>query len=127
MRHFVIFSILLVLSINSYSQHYKKDGSLDMRYRENKTYSPQSYNSNSSVRYQNGYTKSNNTYVQPHYKTNINSTNRDNFSVNGNSNPYTGKKGTRAADYSSKSYNYCRFRSMFTPHSVLCSPPIPGC
>jgi ATP-binding cassette subfamily B protein len=22
---------------------------------------------------------------------------------------------------------YCRFRSMFTPRSVLCSPPIPGC
>ena len=77
-----------------------------MRYRENKTYSPQSYNSNSSVRFQNGYIKSNNAYVQPHYKTNKNSTNRDNFSVSGNSNPYTGKKGSRAEDYSPKSNNY---------------------
>ena len=32
---------------------------------------------NSSVRYQSGYTRSNGTYVQGHYKTSSNSTNHD--------------------------------------------------
>lgn len=40
-----------------------------------------------------GYTKSNGTYVKPHYRTAPNSTNRDNFSTRGNTNPYTGKSG----------------------------------
>lgn len=41
----------------------------------------------------NGYYKSNGTYVQPHYRTAPNSTNRDNFSTIGNTNPYTGVSG----------------------------------
>jgi hypothetical protein len=62
---------------------------------------------NISTRYQNGYYKSsNNTYVQPHMKTSINSTNVDNYSTSGNNNPYTGSKGTRAQDYSPSSNNY---------------------
>lgn len=60
---------------------------------------------NSELRYQQGYTKSNGTYVHGHYKTNSNSTNYDNFSTQGNYNPYTGRTGT-ARDYSSNSYNY---------------------
>jgi hypothetical protein len=35
------------------------------------------------------------TYVQPHYRTAPNSTQRDNFSRKPNVNPYTGKPGTR--------------------------------
>lgn len=65
-----------------------------------------SYNVNTSVRYQSGYTKSNGTYVQPHFKTNSNNTNRDNFSTRSNVNPYTGTTGVRAKDYSSGAYNY---------------------
>ena len=64
------------------------------------------YGVNPSVRYQSGYTKNNGTYVQPHIKTNINSTNRDNFSTRSNVNPYTGTIGTRARDYSPGAYNY---------------------
>jgi peptidoglycan hydrolase-like protein with peptidoglycan-binding domain len=45
-----------------------------------------------------GYTRSNGTYVQPHYRTAPNSTNRDNFSTSGNTNPYTGKAGWIAPD-----------------------------
>lgn len=40
-----------------------------------------------------GYTKSNGTYVAPYYRTAPNSTNKDNFSTKGNTNPYTGTAG----------------------------------
>ena len=68
----------------------------------------------SSVRYQSGYTRSNGTYVQGHYKTNSNSTNHDNFSTRGNYNSYTGSAGTRARDYSSGAYNYGSGRTIHT-------------
>ena len=42
-----------------------------------------------------GYYKSNGTYVQPHYRSSPNSTTSDNWSTSGNTNPYTGEKGTR--------------------------------
>lgn len=42
-----------------------------------------------------GYTKKNGTYVAPHEQTNSNSTRKDNYSHKGNTNPYTGKKGTK--------------------------------
>jgi hypothetical protein len=35
------------------------------------------------------------TYTQPHYKTSPNKTKYDNWSTKGNSNPFTGKKGTK--------------------------------
>lgn len=44
--------------------------------------------------YVRGYTRSNGTYVQPHYQTAPNSTKLDNYSTRGNYNPYTGKAGT---------------------------------
>lgn len=69
---------------------------------------------NSSVRYQSGYTRSNGTYVQGHYKTSTNSTNHDNFSARGNYNPYTGSTGSRARDYSPESYNYGSGRTIQT-------------
>ncbi len=48
--------------------------------------------------YVNGYTKSNGTYVAPHYRTSPNSTRNDNYSTYGNTNPYTGEAGTKARD-----------------------------
>lgn len=120
--YLLTFLLTLLLAFTTNAQ-LKKDGTPDMRYKANKqaygnsystpsynysntTYSTPSYSTNSSVRYQSGYTKSNGTYVQPHYKTNTNSTNRDNFSTSGNYNAYTGKTGSRAQDYSSGAYNY---------------------
>ena len=44
--------------------------------------------------YVHGYTRSNGTYVAPHYQTNPNGTKLDNWSTRGNVNPYTGKVGT---------------------------------
>lgn len=70
--------------------------------------------SNSSVRYQSGYTRSNGTYVSGHYKTNSNYTNHDNFSTYGNTNPFTGSNGSRARDYSSSAYNYGSGRTIQT-------------
>jgi hypothetical protein len=68
----------------------------------------------SGVRYQKGYTRSDGTYVQGHYKTNTNSTNHDNFSTRGNVNTYTGSVGTRAKDYSPAAYNYGGGRTIYT-------------
>ncbi len=42
-----------------------------------------------------GYTRQNGTYVAPHYETNPNGTQMDNYSTRGNMSPYTGAYGTR--------------------------------
>lgn len=48
----------------------------------------------------NGYTRSNGTYVQGHYRSSPNGTVNDNWSTKGNTNPYTGKAGTKRPNYS---------------------------
>jgi len=69
----------------------------------------------SSYRYQSGYYKpSTGTYIQPHYKTNSNKTNWDNYSTMGNTNTWTGSSGTRARDYSSGAYNYGGGKTIYT-------------
>ena len=45
--------------------------------------------------YVNGYTRSNGTYVPGHYRSSPNSTQSDNYSTYGNTNPYTGQRGTK--------------------------------
>ena len=61
-----------------------------------------------------GYYKDNGTYVDSYVRTSPNSTNWDNFSTSGNSNPYTGSTGYRARDYSSGAYNYGSGQSIYT-------------
>jgi len=46
-----------------------------------------------------GYTRSNGTYIQPHYETNPNNTQMDNYGSQGNFNPHNGAYGTRAPRY----------------------------
>lgn len=70
------------------------------------SYGTSSYGVNTTSTYVNGYTKSNGTYVQGHYRSSQNSTNHDNYSTSGNYNPYTGTTGSRAKDYSIGAYNY---------------------
>lgn len=41
-----------------------------------------------------GHMKKDGTYVAPHRQTNPNRTQRDNWSASGNTNPYTGRKGS---------------------------------
>ena len=56
--------------------------------------------------YVHGYTRSNGTYVEPYYKTSPNSTTFDNYSTQGNVNPYTGEAGTKNPHGSSGSSTY---------------------
>lgn len=102
-------AIFLCIAINATAQ-YKKDGTPDMRYKSNQATNnnsmPSYSNTNSSVRYQSGYIKSSGTYVEPHIKTNNNSTNWDNLSTDGNYNLYNSTTGSRARDYSTDAYNY---------------------
>ncbi|NOK15913.1 hypothetical protein HMI50_02530 [Corallococcus carmarthensis] len=42
-----------------------------------------------------GYTTKRGTYVAPSHRTKGNHTKVDNYSTKGNSNPYTGKKGSK--------------------------------
>lgn len=69
---------------------------------------------NSDIRYQSGYTRSNGTYVSGHYKTLSNGTNLDNFSTTSNVNPFTGIKGTRAQDYSTNALNCGAGQTIYT-------------
>ena len=70
---------------------------------------------NTKTTYQQAYIKpSTGTYVQGHYKTVSNNTNRDNFSSTGNTNIYTGTAGTKAKDYSTQATNYCSEKTIYT-------------
>lgn len=44
-----------------------------------------------------GHTRKDGTYVEPHRPNEPNKTETDNYSTKGNTNPNTGKKGTREA------------------------------
>jgi hypothetical protein len=56
--------------------------------------------------YVKGYTKSNGTQVQGHYRSSPNSTRNDNYSTKGNVNPYTGVAGTKPANNYNSGSNY---------------------
>jgi hypothetical protein len=64
--------------------------------------------------YVNGYVRNDGTYVQGYMKSSPNTSNRDNYSTQGNYNPYTGSSGTRAPDYSPGAYNYGQGRVIET-------------
>jgi hypothetical protein len=44
-----------------------------------------------------GYTKKSGTYVAPHRRTTPDHTQKNNWTTKGNTNPYTGKEGTKDA------------------------------
>ena len=99
---FVSFIVCIIATASSFAQ-----------YSTRRSYS--SYGAtNSSVRYQQGYIRSNGTYVNGHFKTNTNRTNHDNFSTRGNINTFTGRSGSRARDYSSGAYNYGGGKTIYT-------------
>lgn len=60
-----------------------------------------------------GYYRQDGTYVNPHYRTAPNSTNHDNFSTLGNTNPYTGEKGTILPDIITPSSNDERIKNNY--------------
>ena len=100
----VVIALISVLSCNAQSySYYSRSGS-----------SYGSRTTSSSTRYQNGYFRSNGTYVRGHYKTSSNNTNHDNFSTKGNVNTFTGSVGTRARDYSYDAYYYGQGKEIHT-------------
>lgn len=46
--------------------------------------------------YVKGYTKNDGTYVAPHYRSSPDSQQWNNYNTQGNTNPYTGQRGTQA-------------------------------
>ncbi|ABP60020.1 hypothetical protein Ent638_1339 [Enterobacter sp. 638] len=54
----------------------------------------------------NGYFRSNGTYVQPHYRSAPDHNFYNNWSTKGNTNPYTGKIGTKESPTNSYSYQH---------------------
>jgi hypothetical protein len=56
--------------------------------------------------YVNGYYRKNGTYVEPHYKSDPNTSKFDNFSTRGNTNPYTGRSGSVDPYKTDNSNNY---------------------
>ena len=73
-----------------------------------------SYNTTPDSRYNNGYTKQNGTVVAPYNSTVPDNTNLNDYSTQGNTNPYTGTTGTRARDYPSEATNYGQGRTIQT-------------
>ena len=71
-----------------------------------------------STVYVQGYTRSNGTYVQGHYRTAPDATITNNWSTVGNVNPYTGKPGT--VSYSSSTSSYSTYSS--PSYSTYSSP-----
>jgi hypothetical protein len=50
--------------------------------------------------YVNGYVRKDGTYVEPHFRSESNSYRYDNYSSQGNLNPYTGARGYEHNEYS---------------------------
>lgn len=59
--------------------------------------------------YVDGYFKSNGTYVQPHYRSSPDSSVSNNWSTEGNVNPYTGAGGTKNP--------YASGKKLFSPYN----------
>ncbi len=53
--------------------------------------------------YVKGYTKKDGTYVAPHHRSAPDGNKNNNWSTQGNTNPYTGKSGTQAPTYGGSS------------------------
>jgi hypothetical protein len=105
--------VLIICLVFGAKAQYKKNGTPDLRYNSNKqanvnnSITPKSIsNTNTNIHYQYSYTKPNGSNVKPHYKTDSNNTNLDNFSTKDNYNYTNGTNGTKAKDYSKEALNY---------------------
>lgn len=73
----------------------------------------------SAQTYVQGHTRSDGTYVQGHYRSAPNSTKLDNYSTQGNRNPYTNERGTvnpyrpSSSNPTGSPYNQSRRRSSY--------------
>lgn len=62
----------------------------------------------------NGYFQKDGTYVNGYIRTSPDSTNWNNYSTQGNTNPYTGTEGTKARDYSPEASTYGSGKTIYT-------------
>lgn len=97
---FIVTVLLSFISITSFAQSYPYSKE------PQNGFSTPSTTTNPSIKYQEGYYRSNGTYVQPHMKTEKDNTNGNEFGTRGNTNPFTLKEGTRPRDYSPEAYQY---------------------
>jgi hypothetical protein len=82
-----------------------------------------------STVYVKGYTKSNGSYTQGHYKTSPNSSKIDNYSTQGNYNPYTGSYGTKRVQEYRPTSTYSSFYtspSTYTSSRTYTTPVYTG-
>ena len=74
--------------------------------------------------YVNGYTRSNGTYVQGHYRTAPDNTRNNNWTTVGNVNPHTGTSGTLPRDgYTTTQTSYSSYSAPTTTYSSSYSTP----
>lgn len=74
---------------------------------------------NSKHHHVNGHYKKNGTYVNGYERTNPNGTNQDNYSTEGNTNPYTGKEGTVIRDNNNPQSNIYYSYNYFTGYTYM--------
>ena len=111
-----LFSFILIVAIPALAnaQSYSSSYGTTRQSRSSQSNSLFTTPTQLSVRYQEGYLKSDGSYVEGHHKTQSNGTNLDNFSTHGNLNPYTQQSGSRAQDYSPEASNYGSGRTIHT-------------
>jgi len=56
--------------------------------------------------YVNGYTRSDGTYVSGHFRSSPDSSYNNNYSTQGNTNPYTGQEGTQRSTWNDRTPEY---------------------
>lgn len=61
-----------------------------------------SYSSTPKEHNVSGYTRKDGTYISPHYRTNRDGARNNNWTTQGNTNPYTGKEGVVPRSYYEK-------------------------
>ncbi|MFM0303986.1 hypothetical protein PQQ99_28100 [Paraburkholderia sediminicola] len=83
----IIFAALLACASSAYAHSYSYG----------QPSSSNTYGGSTGQHYVNSYSRSDGTEVQGHYQTNPNGTKADNWSTQGNQNPYTGQWGTKPA------------------------------
>ncbi len=54
--------------------------------------------------YVKGYVRKDGKYVEPHFRSESDGKFENNYSTKGNTNPYTGKKGTKTYEYDSSTF-----------------------
>ena len=94
-----ILSLALVGTLSSPADAYSSSSGYNSYGSSSRSYGGNGTGSNLSSTTVRGYTRSDGGYVDSHRRSTANSTQYDNWSTRGNTNPYTGKRGTKTPRY----------------------------